>query len=246
MLPLLIGAAAVAAGGIYSYGAMAPESELFGATVHNSSDPRQIALTYDDGPNDPHTLRLLDVLAKHNVKATFFLIGRFVAQRPDIAQRIAAAGHAIGNHTYTHPKLVFASPARLKDELTRTQQALHDAVGAHSNLFRPPFGGRRPDVLRIVRAHGLVPVIWSVTCFDWKETTADAVEEHAVRQVAAQKNRGKIVLLHDGGYRAMGADRAHSVEATDHLIARYKDEYKFATVAEMIGNRRVADSQSEI
>ncbi|HEV2112510.1 MAG TPA: polysaccharide deacetylase family protein [Terriglobales bacterium] len=235
MLGLAIGATvAASAGGIYSYGAMAPQSQLFGATVHDGSDPRQIALTYDDGPNDPHTLRLLDVLAKHNVKATFFLIGRFVAQRPDIAQRIAAAGHAIGNHTYTHPKLVFTSQANLKQELTRCEQALRDAVGDHSNLFRPPFGGRRPDVLRTIRAQGLVPVMWSVTCFDWKETTTDRVMAHATRQIAAQTARGKIVLLHDGGYRAMGTDRAHTVEATDRLLARYKGKYQFVTVPEMV------------
>jgi peptidoglycan/xylan/chitin deacetylase (PgdA/CDA1 family) len=234
---LIVAGAAAAAGGIYSYGAMAPQSELFGATIHDSGDPRHIALTYDDGPNDPHTLRLLDVLAKHNVRATFFLIGRFVAQRPDVAQRIAAAGHAIGNHTYTHPKLVFATQAQLRDELTRCEQALTDAVGEHSNLFRPPFGGRRPDVLRTVRTHGLIPVMWSVTCYDWKETTADRVEQHAIRQLSRQNSRGKIVLLHDGGYQAMDADRSHTIEATDRLLARYKDEYDFVTVPEMMSSR---------
>lgn len=241
MLGLAIGAAvAASAGGIYSYGAMAPQSQLFGATIHDSSDPRHIALTYDDGPNDPHTLRLLDVLAKHNVKTTFFLIGRFVAARPDIAQRIAAAGHVIGNHTYAHPKLVFTSQAKLKEELTRCEQALRDAVGEHSILFRPPFGGRRPDVLRTIRAQGLVPVMWSVTCFDWKETTTDRVMAHATRQIAAQTARGKIVLLHDGGYRAMGADRAHTVEATDRLLACYKDKYEFVTVPEMMSVARAS------
>jgi peptidoglycan/xylan/chitin deacetylase (PgdA/CDA1 family) len=234
LAPLIAAGAVVTAGGIYSYGAMAPQSQLFGATIRDSSDPRHIALTYDDGPNDPHTLRLLEVLAKHNVKATFFLIGRFVAARPDIAQRIAAAGHAIGNHTYTHPKLVFTSSVKLKDELTKCEQALHDAVGEHSNLFRPPFGGRRPEVLRTVRAHGLLPVMWSVTCYDWNATTAEQIERHAVRQIAQQTSRGKIVLLHDGGYRALGADRAHTVEATDRLLTRYKDKYDFVTVSEMI------------
>src|SRR5437016_1599261 len=195
MFAWIAGTAGLAAAGMASYGAIAPESGLFGKTLHRLADPKQLALTYDDGPNDPHTLRLLDVLARHDVKATFFLIGRFIAQRPDIAQRIAAAGHAIGNHTYTHPKLVFTSQARLKDELTKCEQALRDAVGEHSNLFRPPFGGRRPDVLRTVRAAGLVPVMWSVTCFDWKVATAEQVERHAVRQITQQTSRGKIVLL---------------------------------------------------
>ena len=118
---------------------------------------RQIALTYDDGPNDPHTLRLLEVLAKHNVHATFFLIGRYVQQRPDIVREIVQAGHVVGNHTFTHPLLIFMSEAEIRQELTQCRDALQDAIGEPSNLFRPPFGGRRPAVLRIARELGLEP-----------------------------------------------------------------------------------------
>src|SRR5579864_8579721 len=132
---LLLAASAVAAAAVTAgYQSMSPTGQWYGKTFTSlPTGTRQIALTYDDGPNDPHTLRLLDVLAKHNVKATFFLIGRFVAARPDIAQRIATAGHVIGNHTHTHPKLVFTPQAKLKDELMRCEQALRDAVGEHSN-----------------------------------------------------------------------------------------------------------------
>src|SRR3954471_20514301 len=98
MFAWIAGAAGLAAAGAASYGAIAPESELFGKTLHRLSDPKQLALTFDDGPNDPHTLNLLDVLAKHNVKATFFLIGKHVAARPDIVRRIASEFHQIGNH----------------------------------------------------------------------------------------------------------------------------------------------------
>ena len=92
-----------------------------------------MALTYDDGPNDPHTLRLLEVLARHDVRATFFLIGRYVQQRPDIAREIAKAGHVIGNHTFTHPNLIFASTAAdTQTELQHCEQSLNDAVGQHS------------------------------------------------------------------------------------------------------------------
>src|SRR3954467_4092990 len=99
MIEWIAGAAGLAAAGVACYGAIAPESELFGKTLHRLPDPKQLALTYDDGPNDPYTSNLLDVLAKHDVKATFFLIGKYVAAEPEIARRIAALGHSIGNHT---------------------------------------------------------------------------------------------------------------------------------------------------
>src|SRR4051812_11081769 len=220
MFSWVAGAAGLAAAGVASYGAIAPESELFGKTLHRLGDPKQLALTYDDGPNDPHTLHLLDVLAKHHVKATFFLIGKHVAAKPEIARRIAAAGHAIGNHTSTHPSLLFCGQDRIRRELSDCEKALSDAVGAPAKLFRPPFGARRPRVLKIARDMGLTTVCWSVTCYDWNPTTAERVERDAARQISG----GDIILLHDGGHVGIGADRAHTVAATDSMIARYKSE----------------------
>ena len=224
-----------------AYHCMAPQSQIFGATVASGSDPRQLALTFDDGPNDPHTLRLLDVLAKHQVNATFFLIGRFVRQRPEIARRIAAEGHVIGNHTETHPLLILKTLARARRELRECRQALTEAVGEHSNLFRTPYGGRRPDVLRMVREEGMVPVMWSVTCYDWQPASAAFVEAKAVRQISKQADRGNILLLHDGGHHKMGEDRAHTVAATERLIRRYRGEgYEFVTVPQMMGQNGAA------
>ncbi|HUK88461.1 MAG TPA: polysaccharide deacetylase family protein [Terriglobales bacterium] len=218
--------------GVSAYAAMAPRSQLFGATFTGlAPGTRRLALTYDDGPNHPHTLRLLEVLERHNVKATFFLIGRYVRRRPEIAQAVARAGHAIGNHTFTHPNLFFTSPGQVRKELEDCQAVLREVVGEPATIFRPPFGARRPGVLRTSRALGLTPVMWTVTCYDWKETTADRVEQHARRQIRG----GDVILLHDGGHLEMGADRAHTVEATDRLLRRYKDEgYQFVTVPEMM------------
>src|SRR3954468_3370845 len=140
MFAWIAGATGLAAAGVASYGAIAPESELFGKTVHRLDSPKQLALTFDDGPNDPHTLNLLDVLAKHDVKATFFLIGKHVAARPEVARRIAAAGHVIGNHTFTHPNLAFCAEQKIRHELNDCEKVLQDTVGEHSRLFRPPFG----------------------------------------------------------------------------------------------------------
>lgn len=235
MLALVAGAGALAAAGVAAYGAVSPSSQLFGRTfVAAGAASRQLALTFDDGPNDPHTLRLLEVLARHGVKATFFMIGRFVRERPEIARAVAQAGHVIGNHTYTHPNLFFASPARLAKELDDCEKALTDAVDEHSQLFRPPFGLRRPGTLRAVAGRGLTTVMWSVAGFDWKLPTAEAIE----RRVAGRLRGGDVILLHDGGHRHMGVDRGPTVAATERLIARYKSEgYSFVTVPEMMSRK---------
>jgi len=186
-------AAAVAAG----YQSLAPTAQWYGKTFiglrHGS---RQLALTYDDGPNDPHTLRLLEVLARHGVQATFFLIGRYVRQHPEIAREIVQAGHVVGNHTFTHPLLTFKSEPEIREELGQCRAALQDAIGQPSNLFRPPFGGRRPAVLRLARELGLEPVMWNVTGYDWNAPPAAEIE----RKVAKQIRGGDVILLHDGGH----------------------------------------------
>src|SRR5579862_7289694 len=103
-------AVAVTAVSAAGYQSMAPTGQWYGRTFIGKARPsRQLALTYDDGPNDPYTLHLLDVLARHDVRATFFLIGSFVQQRPDTAREVVKAGHVVGNHTFTHPSLTFKS-----------------------------------------------------------------------------------------------------------------------------------------
>ena len=227
----LAGTAAVAALTAAGYQSMAPTGQWYGRTFTRAPrGSRQIALTYDDGPNHTHTLRLLDVLAKHSVRATFFLIGRYVHQRPDIAREIARAGHVIGNHTFTHPLLTFKGALETRKELMDCRTALHDAIGEHSTLFRPPFGGRRPATLRIARELALQPILWNVTGYDWNAPPATVIEQKVIKQI----HGGDVILLHDGGHKAMGADRSQTVLATDRLITRYTAEgYEFVTIPEM-------------
>src|ERR1700751_27555 len=122
-------AAAFTAAGLLAsgctYAALSAESQFFGKTLIAGRDPNEIALTYDDGPNDIVTERLLDVLAQGNVRATFFLIGKFARQRPQILRAIAAPGHLIGNHTMTHAWLAWQSPSRIREELAGCN-AIHE------------------------------------------------------------------------------------------------------------------------
>jgi peptidoglycan-N-acetylglucosamine deacetylase len=213
LLPVLgAGAAAVFAG----YHSMAPSSQWFGrAFCCLPRESKQMALTFDDGPNDPHTLNLLDVLSKHNVYATFFMIGRYVRQRPDVALEVKKRGHVVANHTFTHPFLTFESTSSVRGEVEQC----------------PPWGARRPAVLRTVRQVGLQPIMWSVTGYDWDAPSAEYIQQ----KVTARVRGGDVILLHDGGHKAFGTDRAHTVKAVESLIARYQAQgYEFVTIPEMM------------
>ncbi|HVN17900.1 MAG TPA: polysaccharide deacetylase family protein [Dongiaceae bacterium] len=235
--PVLAGTAVAAAAVAAGYQSMAPTGQWYGRTfIGLARGTKQLALTYDDGPNDPHTLRLLEILERHNVRATFFLIGRYVQQRPDIVRELAKAGQVIGNHTFTHPLLIFKSAAETHRELSQCREAIRDAIGERSNLFRPPFGGRRPAVLRAVRELGLEPIMWNVTGYDWNAPPAAVIEGKVQKQIRG----GDVILLHDGGHKHMGADRSQTVLATDHLISRYKSEgYEFKTIEQMLNGAPV-------
>ena len=231
MLGLALGGVAAAGAAVsLGYQSVSPTGQWFGRAFCGLPAGKGLALTFDDGPNDPYTLRLLDVLDKHGVKATFFLVGQFVKQRPDIAREIARRGHVIGNHTFTHPRLIYLPAARVREEILQCREAISDAVGEHSDLFRPPWGGRRPGTFSLVRQLGLEPIMWNVTGFDWNAPSVEYIE----RKVGNAKG-GDVILLHDGGHRAFGTDRSKTVQAVDRLIARFKSAHlELATIPEML------------
>lgn len=238
MLGIAMTAVSATAAAAAGYQSMSPTGQWYGRTfAGNFGLSRQLALTYDDGPNDPYTQRLLEVLARHNVRATFFLIGRYVKQLPEIAREISQAGHVVGNHSFTHPLLIFKSEEEIRRELADCRAAIQDAIGVHSNLFRPPFGGRRPAVLRVAREIGLEPIMWNVTGHDWNAPPAEEIERKVVKQIRG----GDVILLHDGGHQQLGTDRSQTVLATDHLLSRYKNEgFEFVTIPEMISQTHTA------
>jgi peptidoglycan/xylan/chitin deacetylase (PgdA/CDA1 family) len=216
-------AAAGLAAGSCAYAALWPESQIFGHTLIAGANPAEFALTYDDGPNDPWTPRLLDLLAEHSVRATFFLIGNFVQQRPDLVRRIHAAGHLLGNHTASHPWLPLLSPKQVRNQLAFCNATIEDAIGARVRFFRPPHGARRPDILRAARSMGLTPVLWNAIGYDWKSRmTAEKIAVHLTRGIARnqQHGRGSNLLLHDGSHLKIGVDRSRSIEATRLILSR--------------------------
>lgn len=231
-LPALAAAAVAATAGTLAYAALSPESQLFGPTLVAPSRPQEIALTYDDGPNPAATPKLLEVLGRHQVRATFFLIGRFVRSEPTLVREIAAAGHLIGNHSNTHPRLSFVSNTRIRQELANCNAVLEDTLGAPVRYFRPPHGARRPYVLRFARELGLTPVQWNIICGDWNPGSSEAILQRAKRGIHHNQCKGRAsnIVLHDGGHLALNALRLATVEATDRLLQRYASSKSFVTV----------------
>ena len=229
-----LGAAAVlglTAGGC-AYAALWPGSQLFGATLTAPARPGELALTFDDGPNPAWTPRLLEMLASREVRASFFLLGSRAEAEPELVRQIAAAGHLIGNHSWSHCNLARSSARRIEEELTRTSQTLEQITGAAVGYFRPPFGARRPEVLRAARRLGMVPVLWNAMTSDWKNPSAYAIANRLTDRIDRLERQGQAanIVLHDGGHREPAANRAASIAAAAQLITRYKHSHRFVTV----------------
>jgi peptidoglycan/xylan/chitin deacetylase (PgdA/CDA1 family) len=233
-----LGAAAalgLAAGGC-AYAAMSPGSQIFGRTLtapaNTPSQPGELALTFDDGPNPAFTPRLLDILAQHDVRATFFLIGSFAQQQPELVRRILSGGHLIGDHSWSHPNLARTVARKVNEELTRTRDTLEQITGVPIRYFRPPYGARRPHVLRTARQLGMEPVTWNAMTNDWSEPSADAIARALTSKIDRLQRHGRAanIVLHDGGHRGLGANRNPSIDAAAQLLARYKANSRFVTL----------------
>jgi peptidoglycan/xylan/chitin deacetylase (PgdA/CDA1 family) len=212
---------------------MHPAAQLFGRTVRRVPVARAagtLALTFDDGPNPAVTPRLLDLLDQYQVRATFFLIGRSVRACPGLAREIAAGGHALGNHTDSHPSLIWLSRARIAEELERCREAIIQSTGRTAvRWMRPPYGYRGPQLDAVVRRQGYQGVVmWSMIAYDWKPQPASRLIER-LRRVRARD----IVVLHDGW---LGADRQHVLGALEYWLPRWRDAgWEFITMDDVCG-----------
>ncbi len=244
--PIAVPAALAAAGaGLASWGAMVPSAQLFGPTLRRTGSTRTLALTFDDGPNPAITPRLLDLLEQHHVRATFFLVGRFVRACPDLVREIAARDHLIGNHTDTHPNLFWLSRARIREELARCQESIAEVLGRAPLWMRPPYGYRGPQLDAVVRGQGIQAVVmWSVIVGDWKPQPA----AHLIERLRPVRG-SDILVLHDGNHRALGGDRRHTVAALEYWLPRWLGAgLEFVTIDRMDGSgspARPASGESE-
>jgi peptidoglycan/xylan/chitin deacetylase (PgdA/CDA1 family) len=220
------------AAGACAYAALWPNSHIFGAALIAPQRPGELALTFDDGPNPAWTPRLLDILARNSVRATFFLLGSHAQAEPELARCIAAAGHLIGNHSWSHPNLALCGRKRIQEELSRTRDELEQIAGAPVKFFRPPFGARRPAVLSLARELGMVPVLWNAMTSDWREPAAARIAQRLTAKIdqLTHQNRAANIVLHDGGHLDSAAYREPSIAAAGLLIARCKQTHRFVTL----------------
>jgi peptidoglycan/xylan/chitin deacetylase (PgdA/CDA1 family) len=246
--PLLIAVpGALSTVGVITYGVMYPRAQLFGRTICRTNSARKLALTFDDGPNPPITPKLLDLLDRYNAKATFFLIGRYVRECPELVQETVARGHLVGNHTETHPNLVRCTQREIRIELRLCHDAISNALGSPPKWFRPPFGMRNPWVIPSARELGYGTVMWTLIPGDWQEKPAEwliprmqPVADHAQRSLGSGSKadgapRGDILCLHDGAHRKINGDRSRTLAALEHWLPRWRDlGLEFVTIQEAV------------
>jgi peptidoglycan/xylan/chitin deacetylase (PgdA/CDA1 family) len=179
------------------------------ALSHGDRHRPEVALTFDDGPNPPYTSRILDVLERYEVPATFFCVGMNVLAHPEEIVRIREQGHTLGNHTWSHPFLTDLSQAQLTEQIDRTGESIAMAGGSAPTVFRPPYGSLSPQVMDWLE--GLPPAVtmWDVGTNDWAMPGAEVI----AREVHDKTQPGSIILLHDGG-----GDRSQTAEALPAII----------------------------
>lgn len=209
---LAIGPLTVIVAGMW-IGANSPRHTWFGALVSNGPrDGREVAITFDDGPNDPATLAIAKILDDHGAKGTFFIVGKALDVRPDIVQQLLDTGHLVANHSYHHDSTAWLDPRY--PELTQTQASFHEQLGVCPAFFRPPHGQHTPFMAYDVHANGMVMVGWDVSAADWLATDPEALAERILRKVKP----GSIIDLHDGLDGDVNRDRSVLVEAMPYLL----------------------------
>ncbi len=213
-----------------AYGTVAKSSQMFGPSVYRGPATRKaIALTFDDGPSEG-TPELLEYLEKEGVTATFFQCGMHVKRLPHVAGQVAAAGHEIGNHTYSHPRLPFKSADFIDAEFSEAQRVIQQETGVTPTLLRAPYGFRWMGLRAVQEKLLLLGVMWTVIGYDWRWP-----EEKVSEYVLRMSTPGGIICLHDGRGASMKPEIGNTIAAVKEIVPRLKDQgYRFETVTALL------------
>ena len=196
---------------------------------NKKTEEKIVALTFDDGPDNVYTPQILDVLKKHDVKATFFLVGNRCDIYNDVVERLNKEGHVIGNHSMTHPNIMKMEPKEVMKELKDADQAIESIAGYKPILFRSPYGSLNPELLEMIADAGYKIISWDVDSLDWKGIPGEEVKLNIIENV----QNGSIILQHSTAGK--GKDLSGTVEALDEIITILKrEDYQFVTVPELL------------
>ncbi len=213
---------------------LTPCSGFFGKAVcaGPSGPARQVALTFDDGPNEPYTSQILDVLQEQQVPATFFLVGKNLERNPAVVRRLLAEGHFVGNHSWDHQSLLWKSRQGIEQELEDWEKAMTPFGLPSLKLFRAPHGWKSPWLPSVLREKGYRLIGWGRGVWDSDQPGTELLLQRLTRSPVS----GEIILLHDGAEDRQGVDRRQTVELLPRLIAFYRERgFRFVTLQELLG-----------
>ncbi len=212
---------------VYVQGAALNEYQLScvrrGSVFSNRSAGRVVALTFDDGLFKAKTPKILEILQEYDARATFFALGRYVENNPDLAQQVLAAGCELGSHSWFHSKQTALSAEERAADFARVAKAFRDAVGSSPYLFRAPYGAVNDDVKQDIAGQNMISVLWSLDTEDWRAKSADAVYNSVMRDLSP----GDIILMHENG--------EYTLEALPRILAALAEQnYEVVTVSELV------------
>ena len=192
-----------------------------------------VALTFDDGPSPAWTPRILDELKLAGVKATFFMLGKHVAQYPDIARRVAQEGHEIENHGYAHHALIYYKPDELRSDIEQAENIIKEATGKTTKYFRPPKAWATADEKKELKEMGYQVVLWSLNSKDWVTFHDKQIRHYILHNIRP----GDIILFHDSGgvFTTEGGSRKQTVKTIFPLVQKLQERgYRIVTVEELL------------
>jgi len=193
-----------------------------------------VALTFDDGPSAEWTPQVLEALRESGARATFFMLGKHVEEFPEVARRVVAEGHEIGNHSYKHDVLLYYTMDELEEEIRLAEQAIWEATGCRTKYFRPPKAWMTPKEKNKVRELGYQIVLWSLNSKDWVAFSSRQMLNYILRNVRP----GDIILFHDSGgvFSTEGSDRSRTAEVIPPLAQGLRERgYRLVTISELLG-----------
>ncbi|MFF2091786.1 polysaccharide deacetylase family protein [Paenibacillus sp. NPDC058174] len=199
--------------------------------IHGPRNKKRVALTFDDAPDSRFTPAVLDVLAKYDVCATFFVVGSRAAQKPDLVRRMSRECHAVGNHSYNHAVMSKLSKEAFRKQISRTDAIVNGIIGYHPRYIRPPYGEILPAQVAWAKKNQFVVVNWDVDSVDWRNNPST---ETVLRNIRRTLQPGSIILQHAGG--GSSQDLSGTVNALPRLISSLRQKgYEFVTLPELLG-----------